>query len=361
MKGLEFPIISTKVKGLTKKFDIESPKGRRSYFEAKVGDEVSHISKFLQNNTFVAYLIGKKSSGKGTYSKLFAEIFGEDKIAHVSVGDLIREADDWEKFKSTEKYKKAKNYYRGYVSWEEAVDAHLGRSVEKLLPTEFILALLKAHIDELSGKAVFIDGMPRNMDQISYSLYFRDLINFRHDPDMFILIDIAESIIEERMKYRVICPKCNTSRSTKLLITSKIEYQPAKADEDEGTYYLVCDNPSCSGVRMMPKKEGDKGGLDAIRGRLDTDEELLRKAFKLHGVPKVLLRNHIPVGDAKEKFDDYEITPEFVLKYNKKSKKVEVSEKPFVVLDDNGKKVNSLMAPAVVVCMIKQMVEVLDL
>lgn len=358
MKNLEFPIIATKVKGLSKKFDLNSPSGRKEYFEAKVGDEIGHIKKYLNKNTFLVYLLGKKNSGKGTYSKLITEIFGQDKIAHVSVGDLVRETDDWAKFEKTERFERLKRYYRGYVSFEEIVKLLENRSTEKLLPTEFILALLKARIDELQGKAIFIDGLPRGMDQVSYSLYFRDIINYRDDPDLFVLIDIPESVIDERMKYRVVCPICNTSRNKKLLITSKIEH-----DGKTGEFYLLCDNPECSGkgkVRMIPK-EGDEKGLEPIRGRLEKDEELIRTAFDLYGIPKILLRNHVPVAEAKEYFDDYEITPEYVLKWDAKNKKVKVIEKPWTIKDDNGVECYSLLAPPVVVSFLKQIVDILSL
>lgn len=354
MRGLEFPIISTKTKGVRKRFDLESPAGRKLYFEAKVGDEIKHIKKYLKKDTFVAYFLGKKSSGKGTYSKLLTEIFGEDKIAHVSVGDLVREADNWKAFKKTKRYKRLKHYYRGYVSFEDAENALLGRSTAKLLPTEFILGLLKAHIDKLQGKAIFIDGMPRDMDQVSYSLFFRDLIAYRDDPDFFVLIDIPERIIEERMRYRRTCPICQTSRNQKLFITSKVEY-----DIESGEFYLVCDNPTCKGAKMVGK-EGDDKGLAPIRERLDRDEGLLKTAFKLYGIPKILLRNHVPAKDAKRYFDSYEITPEYVFKWDKRSKKVKVIEKPFVVKDDNGVRSSSLMASAVIVGMLKQMVEILN-
>lgn len=353
MKGLEFPVIGTKVKGLNKKFDLNSPEGRKEYFEAKVGDEISRVKKYLDNKTFIAYWIGKKNSGKGTYSGIFTEIFGRDKVELVSVGDLIREADDWEKFKKTEKYKLLKKYYRGYVSFEDAVSAHLGRSTEKLLPTEFILALLKAHLEGLKGKTVFIDGLPRDLDQISYSLYFRDLIAYREDPDMFVLIDIAEKIIEERIKFRVVCPKCKASRNTKLLITSKIEY-----DKKDKKYYLLCDNPDCNQVRMLPK-EGDDKGLDPIRPRLVKDEKVLKETFALYGIPKVLMRNHIPTSEASKKYDNYEITPEYSFKLVKD--KVKVVEKPWQIKDDNGVDSVSLLAAPVVVQMIKQLAEVLEI
>lgn len=355
MKGLEFPIIGTKVRGLRVAFDLNSPEGRKKYFEAKVGDEIKHIKNFLDKNTFVAFLLGKKNSGKGTYTKLFVEIFGEQRIAHVSVGDLVRQADDWENFKKTKMYPRLKNYYRGYISFEEAVKAHLSRSTEKLLPTEFILALLKARIDDLSGKAIFIDGLPRETDQVSYSLYFRDIINYRDDPDFFVLIDIPESVIDERIKYRVVCPVCHTPRNKKLLITSKVGYDEKKKD-----FYLVCDNPSCKSARMV-EKEGDHLGIEPIRPRLIKDEEIIRTVFQLHGIPKILLRNHVPVNEALKYFDDYELTPEYTFKWNPKEKKVEVMQKSWTIRDDNGVECFSLLAPPVVVSMVKQMVETLGL
>jgi adenylate kinase family enzyme len=357
MRNLEFPIIGTKTKGVNKKFDINSPQGRKDYFEAKAGDDIKHIREYLDSGrTFVAYLLGKKGSGKGTYSKLFTEIFGEDKIATVSVGDLVRSIDDWESFEKTEKFKRMKRYYRGFISLEESIDALLGRSTSKLLPSEFILALLKAHIDELKGKSIFIDGLPREDDQVSYSLYFRDLIAYREDPDLFILIDIPESVIDARIKTRVVCPICHLSRNLKLLPTKNVGY-------DKGTreFYLMCDNPECSGngKEKMVGKEGDEKGIEPIRERLEKDEKILRSAFSLYGVPKVLLRNHVPATDAKKLFDDYEITPEFDFTIGKDGKVTSI-EKPWTVKDDNGIESNSLMAAPVVVGLLKQIAEILE-
>ena len=356
MKGLEFPIIGTKVKGLNKKFDINSPDGRKVYFEAKVGDEIKKISKYLNKRTFIAYMLGKKGSGKGTYSKLLTEIFGEDKMATVSVGDLVRSIDDWDSFIKTDKYKKMKRYYRGYISFEAAVDALRGRSTSKLLPSEFILALLKAHIDEIPNKSVFIDGLPREMDQISYSLYFRDLIAYRDDPDIFVLIDIPESVIDARIKTRVVCPLCNLSRNLKLLPTKNIGY-----DKETGKFFLYCDNKDCSGCanEILKGKEGDDRGIEPIRERLDKDENILRSAFSLHGIPKILLRNHIPAAEVSKYYDSYELTPEFNFTIGKDGR-IQTTEKPWTVKDDNGTESHSLMAAPVVVAFIKQLADILE-
>ena len=89
------------------------------------------------------------------------------------------------------------------------------RSTKVLLPTELILVLAKREIAKLGKKTIFMDGFPRDLDQISYALFFRDLINYREDPDVFILIDVPTSVIDERVKTRVICPLCNTSQKLK--------------------------------------------------------------------------------------------------------------------------------------------------
>ena len=353
MKGLEFPITGTKVRGLAKTFDLNSPSGRKKYFTSKVGNEISSLKKYLNNRTFIAYMVGKKNSGKGTYSQIFREIFGEDKIALVSVGDLVREvSSDWEKFKKSKDYALLKSLYRGYISFDEAVDALLGRSTDRLLPTEFVLALLKLRIQKLKGKSIFVDGLPREIDQVSYSLYFRDLIDYRDDPDVFILIDIPEAVIDERIKYRVVCPKCRLTRNKKLLTTSKVIY-----DKKTKSFELCCDNPDCTGKEVMVAKEGDEMGIGPIRPRLEKDEEILKKIFALHGVPKVLLRNHVPVSEAKKYFDEYEITPEY--SYTQKNGRVQIHESQWSINDDNGVESYSLLAAAVVVAMIKQLADIL--
>ncbi len=357
MKDLEFPVISTKVPGLDQKFDINDPAQRKEYFMAKAGHEIAKLREFMKDNTFVANMLGKKNAGKGTYTKLFGEIFGMDKIAHISVGDLVRDTHaNWSEFEKSDEFQELKKHYRGFISFEEAVERLHGRSQDKLLPTEFILALLKHTISKHQGKSLFIDGLPRDLDQISYALYFRDLIDYREDPDVFVLIDIPEELINERIKYRVICPDCKTPRNLKLLATKEVGY-----DKETKEYYLMCDNPECpsKGARMVGK-QGDELGIEPIRDRLKKDEEVMKLVFNIHGVPKVLIRNNIPLNE-KGRFDDYEITPGFSYEYDETSGKVKIKESSWTFMDDNGIESVSLMAPPGVVILIKQLVEALGL
>ncbi|MFH1036554.1 MAG: nucleoside monophosphate kinase [Patescibacteria group bacterium] len=355
---IQFPVFKTKIKGVTKRFDLNNPKGRKEYFSLKAGREIKEIRDYLKKGkTFIAYLVGKKNSGKGTYAKMFDEVVDPKRIEHFSIGDMIREVD--EELKDKQKRKKLIAYlekkYRGWHSVKELIALLEKRSTKTLLPTELILDLVKKEIQERKKKAIFIDGFPRDLDQINFTLFFRDLIGYRDDPDIFVLIDVPEKVIDERIKWRRICPVCKTSRGLTLLPTSKIGY-----DAKQKNFYLICDNSTCRGTKMIAK-EGDELGTAPIKERLKKDEKLIEQAFHLYGIPKVLLRNSLPAKDAKKYVDDYEITPEYVYKWDEKTKKVKIIEKPWLIKDDRGVKSVSLLAPAVVVSLIKQMAGLLKL
>lgn len=352
----DFPLLlsKTKIAGLNETFNLSDPKGRKKYFEKKAGEEIKKLKEYLVNNTFITYWLGKKNAGKGTYSKLMTELFGKDKIGHISIGDVVRAVHKniADKDKKKELVDYLKKYYRGYTSIDKAIDALLDRSTASLLPTELILALVKKEIDTMPRKTLFIDGFPRNLDQVSYSLYFRDLINYREDPDIFVVIDIPESVIDERMKYRVVCPKCHTPRSPKFFTTQNVGY-----DKGKKKFYLLCDNPECKNIRMRAK-EGDNLGIEAIRERLELDDQLIKKIFSLYGILKILIRNSIPVEAAGQLVDDYEITPEYVYELGADNK-VKVGEKPWIIKDDDGNDAYSLLAPPVTVSLIKQLANIL--
>jgi len=349
--AIEFPIFKTKIEGLNRKFDLTNPRAEEEYFQLKAGREIEMIREYLKKNTFIAYLLGKKNSGKGTYAKMFAKVVSPDRIEHLSIGDMVREIDPLlrNNKKREEFIEFLRNNYRGLTPIEELISSLDKRSTSApLLPTELILTLVKKKISESKKKALFIDGFPRNLDQVSFSLFFRDLVGYRSDPDFFVLISVPQNVIAERIKYRRVCPLCQTSRNLKLFPTSKIGY-----DKEKKEFYLICDNPLCQAERMLPK-EGDQLGIEPIKERLATDEKLMEKAFSLYGIPKVLLRNSIPQGLAKKYVDDYEITPEYYFEEDKKTNKIIVKEKPWVFLDDEGKLSYSLLAQPVVVSLIKQ-------
>ncbi len=365
MSDIDFPLFKTKSEEY-KKFDLTDAEERQAYFEYKAGDEIKKLRKYLENNTFVCYLMGKKSSGKGTYAKMLAEVIDRDengkplaesRIAHFSIGDMVRSFDESvnDEAKKKELVAFLEENYRGFLPLDDIVKALENRSTKTLLPTELILALAKREIKKLGKKAIFLDGFPRDIDQLSYSLFFRDIIGHGDDKDFFALINVPTNVIDERVKYRVICPKCQTSRNLKLLATKNVEY-----DKEDKKFHLICDDATCGGARMVTK-EGDEQGIEPIKERLEKDEMLMGKVHELQGMPTIYLRNSIPADKTKEYTDDYEITPGYEYTYNEAENKVETTEKAWEVDDDTGVKSNSLMPPPVVVSLIKKMTETLGL
>jgi len=357
MKGVEFPILNTKVPNLTKTFDLADPVQRKDYFKQKAGSDIEKLKQYLKENTFIIYLLGKKGSGKSTCINFFKEAIGAEKIEHFAVGDIMRaiESELEDKDKEKELLDFLKREYRGFISPEKALDLLRKVNMKVLLPAELVLALVKREISKKEKKALFIDGFPRDLDQISYSLFFRDLTDYRKDPDVFALFDIPETILDERMKYRRICPKCQLPRNLKVLISKEIGF-----DKEKQEFYLICENPECEKERMV-KKQGADLGIEEIRQRLNAEEELMKKAQNLYGISKILLRNSVPMDKAKDFIDEYEITPEYSFEWDEQNQKVKVIKKPWVILDDNNVPSFSVLAPVMALSLIKQLVKVLNL
>lgn len=358
MPAFDFPVFRTRVPGAVEAFRLEDPLDRQRYFMAKVGAEIEKLKDYLRANTFVAFLLGPKNSGKGTYTKLFMEAVGDERIVHVSVGDVVRsihrDLEDAAKREALAAFLRQR--YRGFVPMEQAFDMITGRDTATLLPTEIILALVEREVMRAGRRAVFIDGFPRSLDQVSYSLYFRALMGYRDDPDFFVFLDVPETVIGERMQGRVSCPTCQTPRGLKLLRTNEIGY-----DRATGEFFLICDNPQCPDPQRMVAKEGDELGIEALRSRIEFDKAVMRKLLELRGVPKVFLRNAVPVAAAADAVDDYEITPAYRYEWDAAAEQVRVIAEPWIVNDDNGVPSYSLLPAAVTVALIKQTAAVLGL
>jgi len=331
--------------------DLLSPSGRRKYFDDVVGKELELLREFFKNNSFVGYLLAPKNAGKGTYVKGLAEALGGNYFEHVSVGDVVRNAEIEyrEKGKDSELYQYAERNYRGYVHLSDVFEALVNRSTKSLIPTEFVLMLIKRVLETKEKRTVFVDGFPRNLDQVSYSLYFRELINFRNDPDLFIMINAPLTVLDERIKHRVICPECQTPRNLTLAPTTKVEY-----DKEGKEFYLVCDNPACAKQSRMVAKEGDEHGIEPIKERIMTDIELMERARSLYGVPKIELFNALEVDRAMEFVNDYELTKEFVFTLNADGSIK--SDSQLWEVEEGEEKYYSLLPYPVVVQLIKQLV-----
>ncbi len=355
----DFPVFKTLTEGVAETFDLNSPEGRQAYFQAKAGQEIIKLKAYLAEKSFVAFLLGKKNSGKGTYTKLFMEAVGAEHVGHISVGDIVRDAHQiFETGKGKDELLAfLKENYRGFHGVHEIEDIVLGKNQTTLLSSELIISLIKYEISKRPRQAIFIDGFPRALDQINYALFLKEIVGYRHEPDFFVFISVPNSIIDERIKYRVICPVCKTPRNTKLLATNNVGF-----DEATDQFYLNCDNPNCSamGTRMVGK-EGDELGIEPIRDRIEMDNQIFKQLLQLEGVPKIYLRNSVPVEKAKDFVEDYELTPAYHYRQDPATSKVETVEEPWTAKDDAGIESYSLLPSAVALSLIKQVAKTLGL
>ena len=129
----------------------------------------------------IVILLGAPGSGKGTIA---ARLAGEnDNLKHVSSGDLLRGA----VAKGTEAGKAAKEYMEA----------------GKLVPDELIATMIKDVIAETQGEVtMLLDGFPRNVAQA-------EILEKTGAPiRSVVLVDVPDSIIQDRIAGRRTCPKC---------------------------------------------------------------------------------------------------------------------------------------------------------
>ena len=129
----------------------------------------------------IVILLGAPGSGKGTVAGSVAA--GNKNLKHVSSGDLLRGA----VAKATPAGLEAKQFMES------------GR----LVPDKLIAAMVKDVVAETSGEAtMLLDGFPRNLAQAEI------LAGMGVPVRRAVLIDVPDSIIQDRIAGRRTCPKC---------------------------------------------------------------------------------------------------------------------------------------------------------
>lgn len=122
-------------------------------------------------------LYGAPAAGKGTQCELLVEKYGYE---HISMGQLFRDLDD-----STE--------------FNRKIHEDISKGI--LIDDETTSQLLKNTLEKLQGKAIVLDGFPRNLNQA------RILEEF-FDNYIVINIDIEEEVALKRTLGRLTCPQC---------------------------------------------------------------------------------------------------------------------------------------------------------
>ncbi|WCJ44179.1 adenylate kinase family protein [Euphorbia peplus] len=139
---------------------------------------------------------GAPASGKGTQCELITTKYG---LVHIAAGDLLRA----EIASGSENGKRAKEY------------------MEKgqLVPNEIVVMMVKDRLSQPDAQenGWLLDGYPRSLSQATA------LMDFECKPDLFILLDVPEDILVERVVGRRLDP-----------VTGKIyhlKYSPPESEE----------------------------------------------------------------------------------------------------------------------------------
>lgn len=183
-------------------------------------------------------LLGAPGAGKGTQAEIISAKLG---IPTISTGNILREA--------------VKN------GTEVGLKAKAFMEAGQLVPDEVIVGIVKERVaQDDCAKGYILDGMPRTIPQAE-ALVAQDV-----KIDKVVSIEIADSVIEERMTGRRVCSACGASYH--------VVANPPKA---EG----VCD--ACGGELQIRKDDAP----ETVKNRLQVfhnETEPLKEFYQKMGV-----------------------------------------------------------------------------
>lgn len=156
----------------------------------------SVIASAMKAEPLKIMIAGAPASGKGTQCELIKKKYG---LVHISAGDLLRA----EIAAGTENGKCAKEYMEKGM----------------LVPDEIVVMMVKERLrqPDAQEKGWLLDGYPRSLSQA------KALEDLGIRPDLFILLDVSEDVLVERVVGRRLDP-----------VTGKIyhlKYSPPESEE----------------------------------------------------------------------------------------------------------------------------------
>jgi adenylate kinase len=134
-------------------------------------------------------LTGPPGAGKGTMARFIEE---EYHIPMISTGEILRR--------------------------EISIESELGKKVKDLMesgnfvPDEIVIGIIGEFLKDLK-KGYILDGFPRNLNQ---AIKFDEMLEQQNSKlDCVVDIEVDDEVIIERVKGRLICPKCSRTYHVK--------------------------------------------------------------------------------------------------------------------------------------------------
>ena len=178
-------------------------------------------------------IMGPQGCGKGTQAKLLA---AEYDLAHISVGDILR--------------------------WHIQNHTKLGTRIKQvvaaggLVPDTMVEEIVKARLDQHDWHYGFIlDGFPRNLVQAEFFLE-------NYDVNAVILLEVADAVVEERIKNRWLCRTCGR------------DYNRLAMGPEQGAVCTVC------GAQLVQRADDTPSAIRQRLGDYHTQTEPILELFR---------------------------------------------------------------------------------
>ncbi len=153
-------------------------------FFAETKQDISNTTKLQENNRLIINIIGPPGSGKGTQSSFLSKKYN---LKIISMGDMMRK-----------EIQKANDLGK--------ILLYHSKISNNYAPEEIAYGILASNISKEDYKKGFIlDGFPRMKSQ---AIVFNNAFLKPDDIFINIILDVEDSILYERIKKRLICPKC---------------------------------------------------------------------------------------------------------------------------------------------------------
>lgn len=326
---------------------------RKEFFQKRIGKKLKSLRDYLGQKEFVAFFLAKKQAGKGTYAKILTDLTS-DKIVHVAVGDLVRDAEKQVKDEKArpEFIKNLNKYYKGKRGLDEVAEefANQAKSLQ-LLPTDVVMALVEQAIEKNRGKGIILDGFPRSVEQVAVAAKMQADFEARGLPSLFVEVNCPKEVLKARNVHRRACPICQEPKNIKGLLTDKIEY-----DEKTGDFHLICNRPECQGARMIAK-QGDVEGMKKREFLQRQVDEVVGEIKTKMPHAHITIHNSVPVDEAKKSHDMTDFTEEAELFWDPAKREVVKKFKMMIIKDDKGRKSYSRWPEPVVVELIDKLTD----
>lgn len=205
----------------------------------------------MKNIIFIA----PPAAGKGTISSMICSKYN---IPHISTGDLLRN--------------------------EIAASSKIGQEIKEgmsrgqFVSDEIITKLLKKRLSNKDCKKGFVlDGYPRNMNQAE--IYDDLLKEISFDEPVVVFLDIDKETAINRIKSRMVCPKCGMSYNL-----SSEDLSPVR----EG----LCDN--CSSVLTIRTDDTEETFINRFDTYMKETFPLIQYYQDKNNLIKIDVRNKTP-------------------------------------------------------------------